>query len=154
MNHHAFAPRLWLVPAAALALLASSAAAVSTTGCTSLYGLSQCSTGTQEQLASPSSGSTGVSPGIGSITLVASSNSNQLYSTFAQWQITLTDNFGNVVTGGSLSLVPCPSCIHPYQSDFYYASSMPQLNAGRTYTAYLNRIGALCPPIPLGSFST
>jgi hypothetical protein len=124
------------------------------TGCTGLYALSQCDTGTQEQLASPTPGQTGVSSTIGQIIMVANGNGNALYNSYGQWQITLTDNFGNTVVGGPLSLVPFPSGPHPYPSDFYYASSIQQLATGRTYTAFLVRIGGSCPSIPLGSFST
>ena len=125
----------------------------STLGSGILGGLT-CNPGTQVQLASPTSNQTGVSPGIGSITIVANGNNNTLYSTYNQWQITLTDNFGGSVSGSQLSLVPDPSGPHPYPSDFYYSSSIGQLTAGRTWTVYLVENNNLCSPDSLGSFST
>ncbi len=113
-----------------------------------------CNTGTQQQLASPFSGQTGVSPSIGQVTIVANGNSNQLYSNYNQWTVTLVDNLGAVYNGGHLALVPDPSGPHPYPSDFYYASSLPQLTVGRTYTASLGIPGGSCQSISMGSFST
>ena len=113
-----------------------------------------CNTGTQTQLVSPSPGQTGVSTTIGQITFVANGNNNQLYNTYTQWQITLVDNFQGVTSGGRLALVPDPSGPHPYPSDFYYASSIPQLQPGRTYSVTLSLPGGSCTAIPLGSFST
>lgn len=113
-----------------------------------------CSTGTQTQLTNPTSGQTGVSTTIGQIIFVANGNNNQLYSTYSQWQLTLVDNFSLVTNGGRLVLVPDPSAPHPYPSDFYYSSSIPQLSPGHTYSVSLGIAGGSCTSIPLGSFST
>ncbi|MGH7330671.1 MAG: hypothetical protein ACREJX_20160, partial [Polyangiaceae bacterium] len=96
----------------------------------------QCDPGTAVQLANPQPGQT-VSPTMGSVTIVASGNNNTLYNTYTQWNVVLTDNFGNTINGGSLSLTSYPSGPHPYQSDFYYASSIPSLPTGRQWAAGL-----------------
>lgn len=113
-----------------------------------------CSTGTQTQLASPTLGQTGVSPNVGQVIAVANGNTNTLYNSYAQWQVTLVDNFGNPTTGGQLRLVSDPSGPHPYPSDFYYSSSMPQLATGRTFSAFLSLTNGSCSPVSLGSFSS
>ena len=140
--------RRWLLA------LTCATALTSLPACQGLYGLSQCDTGTQEQLASPTPGQTGVSTTIGQVIMVANGNNNALGNSYSQWQITLTDNFGNTIVGGPLNLVPFPSGPHPYASDFYYSSSIQQLASGRTYNAFLTRNGTPCPTIQLGSFST
>lgn len=113
-----------------------------------------CNTGTIQQLANPVNGQTGVSTTLGQIIIVASSNNNQLFNTYSQWNLTLVDNLNQIWNGGSLALVADPSGPHPYQSDFYYGSSIPQLAPGRTYTASLGLNGGSCKSIILGSFST
>ena len=115
---------------------------------------SMCNTGTQEQLANPLSNQTGVSTTIGQITIVANSNTNQLYNSYTQWQINLTDTFGGLINGQPLRLVSYPNGPHPYASDFYYASSMGNLQSGHTYNAYLSMSNGSCMPVPLGQFST
>ena len=114
----------------------------------------QCDPQTQTQLANPQPGQFGVATNIGSVTIVANGNNNLLFSTYPQWLVTLVDNFGNTINGGPLNLVPFPNGPHPYQSDFYYSSSMPQLPAGRTWSAGLVESGQNCSPDFLGSFST
>jgi hypothetical protein len=113
-----------------------------------------CNTGTQQQLANPTPNQTGVSTTSGNITVVAFGNNNLLYTTYAQWIVTLTDNTGMPWTGGPLKLVSDPSGPHPYPSDFYYASNIPMLNAGRTYQVFLSEPSATCTPVSVGSFST
>ncbi len=113
-----------------------------------------CNTGTQQTLANPKSGSTGVSTTRGQLTIVASGNNNKLFSTYNQWIVTLNDNTGMVWTGGALKLVPDPTGPHPYPSDFYYGSNIPMLDAGRTYQAFLSEPSGTCTPQSLGSFST
>lgn len=114
----------------------------------------QCDTGTQVQLASPQPGQTGVSGDIGQIIIVADGNNNALYNTYNQWNITLTDQFGEHVSGGNVSLVSYPSGPHPYPSDYYYASSIGRLTPGATWSVQLNEQNANCSPVPLNSFST
>ena len=113
-----------------------------------------CNTGTEQQLANPTPNQTGVSTSIGRITIVAFGNNNNLYNTYSQWIVTLTDNTGAPWTGGPLSLVSDPSGPHPYPSDFYYASNIPMLNAGRTYQAFLSEPSGTCTPVSLRLFST
>lgn len=114
----------------------------------------QCDPQTNVQLASPVPGQSGVSTTIGSITIVANGNNNLLYTTYPQWYVTLIDNQGNTVNGGSLKLVPFPNGPHPYQSDFYYSSSIPTLPAGSSWSAGLVEAGQNCSPDFLGNFST
>jgi hypothetical protein len=113
-----------------------------------------CNAGTQVQLANPQPGQTGVSSTIGQITIVANGNANNLYNTYGQWYLTLTDQFGDTITGGNLKLVSYPNGPHPYGSDFYYASNIGQLRSGTTWQVNLNDqtgSGGVCP---LNSFST
>ncbi len=113
-----------------------------------------CNTGTVVQLASPTQGQSGVSTSVGRVTIVASGNSNVLYSTYNQWNITLVDNTGQTWTGASLGLVADPGGPHPYPSDFFYGSTIPNLSSGRSYTASLAEPSGACQPVSLGSFST
>ncbi len=114
----------------------------------------QCNPGTQVELASPTAGQTGVSTTIGRVMIVANSNNNTLYSTYSNWNLTLTDQNGNTITGSNLSLVP-GNGFTPYGSDFYYASSFSQLPAGMTWTVRLQEYnGSSCTAVPLQSFST
>ena len=114
----------------------------------------QCDPGTAVQLANPQAGQMGVSPVQGSVTIVANGNNNTLYNSYSQWNIVLTDNFGNQMTGGPLSLTSYPNGPHPYQSDFYYASSIPTLPTGRQWAAGLVNTYSNCSPIFLGNFYT
>jgi hypothetical protein len=113
-----------------------------------------CNAGTQVQLANPQPGQSGVSPTIGQITIVANGNSNTLYNTYGQWYLTLTDQFGNTITGGNLRLVSYQTGPHPYASDFYYASSIGQLPSGATWQVNLNDQSGAGGVCPLNSFST
>jgi len=113
-----------------------------------------CNPGTQVQLASPAPYKNGVSTGVGQIIIVANGNNNILYNSYPQWQIVLADNFNGQTTGGSLNLVPDPSGPHPYPSDFYYSSSVPQLPVGRNWNVELVENGSSCTPASVGSFST
>ena len=115
----------------------------------------QCDPGTQVQLANPLPGQSGVSPGIGSVTIVANGNSNPLYNTYQQWSVVLTDSFGNTYNGGALQLVSDSNGPHPYTSDFYYSSSFQNLPPGRNWSAGLVFAnGGNCSPAFLGNFST
>lgn len=91
---------------------------------------------------------------MGQLTIVAFGSNNVLYTTHNQWILTLTDNTGMAWTGSPLTLVSDPSGPHPYPSDFYYASSIPMLNASRTYRIFLSQPSGTCTPLSLGSFST
>lgn len=102
-----------------------------------LGGGGSCNPGTQVQLANPLPFATGVSPNIGSVTIVASGNNNYLYSNYQSMNITLLDNFGDQIPGGTLQLVSYPNGPHPYNSDFYYQSNFGTLQSNTTYTAYI-----------------
>jgi hypothetical protein len=116
-----------------------------------------CDTGTQVQLANPAPSQNGVNSNIGQITIVASGNSNNLYNTYGQWNVVLTPlNFGTgSIEGGPLSLVDGRSLNHPFASDFYYASSVPNLQPGVTWNVTLQQNnGTNCTPASVGTFST
>jgi hypothetical protein len=117
----------------------------------------ECQTGTQVELANPQSGQVGVPTNLGQITIVANGQANNLYNTSNQWSVILTPNYGGYqqIDGGSLNLVSDPNGPHPYNSDFYYSSSIQGLPAGITWNAQLiQNNGSNCQPVPLGSFST
>ena len=153
-----------------LQLLALSVAVLGLTACGAGYGSSNgngsynpfgnnpfgvtCDPGTQVQLANPQPGQNGVPTNIGSITIVANGNANTLYNTYSSWNVTLTDNFGNTVTGGQLNLVPYPNGPHPFLQDFYYSSSIPTLPFARSWNAYLVQTYSNCAPYSLFGFST
>jgi hypothetical protein len=114
----------------------------------------QCDPGTQVQLASPQSGQTGVSPNIGQVVIVADGGNNTLNSTYAQWNIMLTPQYGgNPLQGGALAPFDGRSLTHPWTSDFYYSSSIGSLPAGVTWNVQLQQ-NANCTPLNLGAFST
>lgn len=115
----------------------------------------QC-TGTQEQLASPTPYQSGVSSNIGSITIVANGNNNELYNSYSQWQVLLYDNYGDPpIIGNALQLVPDKQGPHPYGSDFFYSSSLQgqYLQPGTNWTVVLTSNNQGCQ-VPLQSFST
>jgi hypothetical protein len=112
-----------------------------------------CNSGTQVQLADPQPGQTGVSTTIGRIVIVANGNNNNLYNTYNQWYLTLTDQFGDTITGSNLTLVSFHG-IQPYASDFYYASNIGQLPTGATWQVNLNDQNGTSGVCPLNSFST
>lgn len=114
-----------------------------------------CDPGTSVQLARPFPGQGGVSTATNSIEIVASGNNNTLYNSYTMWDVVLTSNFASTVTGQPLALAPADqSAPHPYQSDFYYTSSISGLASGVGYNAFLNAFNTNCQPIFLGSFST
>lgn len=105
-----------------------------------LGGGASCNPGTQVQLANPLPFATGVNPNIGSVTIVADGNNNYLSQNYQSMNITLLDNFGDQIPGGSLNLVSDANGPHPYNSDFYYASNFGPLQPNTTYTAYLTLV--------------
>jgi len=94
-----------------------------------------CNPGTDVQLANPLPFQTGVNPNIGQITIVANGNNNYLGQNYQTMNITLVDSFGNQMSGGAFQPVSFTQGPHPYNSDFYYASSIGPLQTGMTYTA-------------------
>ncbi|HEY9179089.1 MAG TPA: hypothetical protein VIO32_00110 [Candidatus Baltobacteraceae bacterium] len=114
----------------------------------------QCDTGTSVQLANPEPNQTGVSPGIGQIVIVANGKNNNLYNTYNQWNITLSDQYGDTITGSNLQPYSYPGGPQPYQSDYYYYSQIGQLPQGVTWNVSLGEPGASCSAVPLNSFST
>lgn len=114
----------------------------------------ECNTGTQVELASPQPGAT-VSGNIGQVIIVANGSNNNLYDTYGQWNLTLADQYGDVIQGGPLSLVSDPGGPHPFPSDYYYGSNIGQLPAGETWNVSLTQQnGTYCSAVPLQSFNT
>ena len=111
-----------------------------------------CNPGTQVYLANPQNGQNGVGS-ISQIEIVANGNSNTLGQSYSQWNLSVQDSFGNFIGGNSLNPSSDPNGYHPFASDYFYTSSFPSLQTGRTYTVSLAQNG-LCTPEPLGSFST
>lgn len=142
---------LWLPVLVGIAALAGCGS--SSNGGTPFFS-SVCDTGTQVQLANPVPNQFGVSTTIGQVTIVANGNNNTLYNTYTQWHALLSDNFGNPISGGQLNLVAYPSGPHPYPSDFYYSSTIPQLTSGSTWSVYLSRTDGSCQPVFVGTFAT
>jgi len=101
------------------------------------FGSGSCDPGTQVQLANPLPFQSGVNPNIGQITIVASGNNNYLGQNYQTFNITLIDNFGSRIPGGTLQPVAFPNGPHPYDSDFYYQSSIGPLQFNNTYSAEL-----------------
>lgn len=112
-----------------------------------------CDPGTQVQLANPLQNQGGVSSNINQIEIVASGSNNTLYTSYQQWNVILTDGFGSQISGGPLNRYSDPNGPHPYQSDFYYTSSISGLPSGRTWTVLLNQ-NANCTPVQIGNFGT
>ncbi len=115
----------------------------------------QCATGTQVESASPLPGQT-VSGSIGQVIVVANGDNNNLSSTYGQWNLILTDQYGDPpIQGSNLAAVSDRSGPHPFGQDFYYASNIPQLPSGTTWNVSLNeQNGTYCSPVPLNSFNT
>jgi hypothetical protein len=141
--------------ATALALAACSSGANSGNN-PSVVGTS-CNPGTQLALASPTPNQTGVNPGITQIVVVANGNGNYLFQTFANWQVVLliNNNANQAIPGGALSLTTDDNGPHPFPSDYYYASSISNLQGGLSYAVYLSQENTNCPLVgPVGAFST
>ena len=116
------------------------------------YG-NQCAIGTNVTLANPTQNAYGVSTAIGSITIVASGNSNNLYQTYPSWSIVLQGTY-DTINGSQLALVADPSGPHPYPTDFYYSSSVPALPSGESFSVLLVNNSGFCNAQQIGQFST
>ncbi len=115
-----------------------------------------CNPGTQVQLANPLPFQSNVNPNIGAITIVANGNNNYLGQNYQTFNVTLIDNFGNQILGGTLQLVTDPNGPHPYSSDYYYQSAIGSLQFNETYAADLTLVNVnfnSCS-YPLQSFQT
>lgn len=114
----------------------------------------ECNTGTAEELANPQPNT--YAPGANQITLVASGNNNNLYSSYQNWYVYVVNTYtGQTIQGNQLTLVSDPNGPHPYQSDFYYGSSLQQsLPGGGSWNVYLAQYSGSCTAIPLQSFTT
>jgi len=133
-------------------LVLLSACSANGTGGGLFGGNGTCQPGTDVTLANPRQGQF-ASSNIGQVEIVANGNTNTLYNTSNQWDVTLTSGF-TTITGGNLVPFSDPNGYHPYGSDFYYTSSFGNLPAGTTWTVNLAWPAQACSPISIGSFST
>lgn len=119
--------------------------------------LGPCNPDAQVQLSIPVQGSINNSSNITSVEIVANGSNNQLYSSFAQYQLVAIPSFGGTFAStNNLSRASDPNGYHPYQNDFYYAANFNsnQFVSGTTYSIYLNAQSTNCQPSFVGSFST
>lgn len=119
--------------------------------------LGPCNPDAQVQLARPLQGSTGNVSNLTSIEIVANGNNNQLYSSYAQYQLVAIPSFGGTFSStGNLRLTSDPNGYAPFPSDYYYAASFNngQFVPGTVYSIYLNVQSTNCQPSFVGSFST
>lgn len=147
-----------IIPAALVTALTACSGSGGLGGLSPIFGgapgMSSCQPGTSVQLANPQPFQTNAS-NVNQITIVADGDSNTLHQSSQNWYVYLVDNSGRQITGGPLNPVSDTNGPHPYTSDFYYGSQLPQtLPSGMTYTAYLGRNDQSCTAQPLQSFST
>jgi len=109
-----------------------------------------------EALANPNPGQTGVSAGTTTIKIVSYGNSDQLYSSYQQFDLILAGSRGDQIVTGPLSLTTRQAGDNqPFPSDFYYSGTLQgSLQFGETYTVYLNAPQTNCTPGAVGTFST
>lgn len=127
------------------------------------FGNGACDPGTAVSLAFPNNTNgnfpTGVSTTIGRVEVVASGSNNTLGNSYQYFDTILipTNGFsqiGPAITGGFLAPTSDNGGPHPYQSDFYYNSSIPTLQGGVTYVVQLNVPSSNCSPVTVGQFAT
>lgn len=147
-----------LVLAATVIVTACTKSTTTTTASNHGFGRSPftktCDPGTQVQLANPGPNQSGVSQGIGTITIVTNGNDNALASSYAQWSVIIADDNDHKINGGPLNLVSDRNGPHPYSSDYYYSSAVTALPTGRHWSAGLVQSNGKCSPDFLGNFST
>ena len=119
-------------------------------------GYAACDPGTSVTIARPQSGSYNVPTTIGSIEIVTSGSDNAVAANPSAWTIALQSGYnGQIVTpGGNLTVASDPNGPHPYQSDYYFAQGIGQLQAGTQYNVYIEQTFANCTPVQIGQFST
>jgi hypothetical protein len=116
-----------------------------------------CNPDAQVALAKPIQGSTGVPANITSIEIVANGNNNQLYTSYAHYQLVAVPSFGSPFnSSNNLSPTSDPNGYHPFLTDFYYAANFNngQFTPGNSYAIYLNVTSTNCQPSFVGTFST
>lgn len=137
--------------------LAALAACGGSSGSTPAPPFGPCNPDAQVALSKPIQGSTGVPATITSIEIVANGNNNQLYTSYAQYQLVAVPSFGSPFnSNNNLSLTSDPNGYHPFPSDFYYTANFNsgQFAPGNTYAIYLNVNSTNCQPSLVGTFST
>jgi hypothetical protein len=108
------------------------------------------------QLDNPRPFASGVSTGMNTIEIVSNGNADQLYQSFAQFDLILQGSRGDQLVTGPLSLSPPDNSNKPFASDFYYTGTLQNgsLQFGETYTVFLNAPNTNCTPGQVGQFST
>ncbi|MDP9110112.1 MAG: hypothetical protein M3M96_00555 [Candidatus Eremiobacteraeota bacterium] len=95
------------------------------------------------------------SAGQNTIEIVSSTGADDLHGNPASYDLNLRDSFNNLIVTGALSLVPDNSGPHPYTNDFYYSGTLQTaVQAGVTYSVYLNVPNSGCQPGFVGTFGT
>jgi hypothetical protein len=154
LSSHALVPRAILAVVALCAL----AACGGSSGSNPAPPFGPCNPDAQVTLARPLDGSTGVpASSITSIEIVAFGNNNQLFASFAQYQLVAVPASGTPFSSNNnLSLTSDPNGFHPFPSDFYYTANFNggQFVPGNSYGIYLNVASTNCRPSFAGSFST
>jgi hypothetical protein len=114
----------------------------------------QCQPGTQVQLVSPTPFQ--LDSNVNQVTVVANGSNDNIHPNPQNWSVTLVGNFGGAaIAGGDLNPVDGRPFPHPFGSDFYYQSQLPQtLASGVTWSVSLQQNNSNCVPYPLQSFST
>ena len=117
--------------------------------------LGSCGQGLQAQIARPAPNQTGVG-NINSIEIVASSNNNNLYSSYQSYDLLVTPSGASPASGivsNFLTLTSDQNGPHPYGSDYYYNANLGQAIPSGYWDVYLNAQSS-CQPYYLGSFGT
>lgn len=113
----------------------------------------QCQAGSQVQVVSPTPSQ--FNSNVNQVTIVASSQFDNIHPQPQNWSIVVTGNFGQTITGGPLNPIPDTGAPHPFATDFYYQSQLSQtLPSGQTWNVGLQQNTSSCTPLAVGSFST
>jgi hypothetical protein len=113
-----------------------------------------CQPGTQVQVVSPAPFQ--FDSNVNQVTVVANGSNDNIHPDPQNWSLNVVGNFGGAaIPGSNFNPVDGSHLDHPFGSDFYYQSQLPQtLPSGVTWSVYLQQNNSNCQPVPLQSFST